>query len=227
MDTLYFAVETPKIKKEKNENIRILHLSGRGDFYYKGVRELLLAAEKITKKYDKVDFLIRAKIPEKWKKRFAKYENIQFIEGLIPKNKIFEEFYFKGDIFCSASYTESFGYPFLEAMAAGLPCIGNNSFAIPEIIHNNKTGFLINSPISEFDNKTYQRIQPVINYKKIQETNLTPVVNQLTEKLSILIENKKLRNNMGREGRKIIETGPFSIKERNKKLKKIYEEAIK
>ena len=52
------------------------------------------------------------------------------------------------------------------------------------------------------------------------------IVKQLVEKLSILIENKKLREKMGKEGRKMIEEGKLSIKERNKKLKKIYEEAL-
>jgi hypothetical protein len=32
---------------------------------------------------------------------------------------------------------------------------------------------------------------------------------------------------MGRYGRMLVEKGKFSIKERNKKLKEIYEEAIK
>ena len=52
------------------------------------------------------------------------------------------------------------------------------------------------------------------------------VVEDLVEKTSILIENEELRRKMGRAGRQEIETGKFSIKKRNKKLKRIFDEAI-
>ena len=55
------------------------------------------------------------------------------------------------------------------------------------------------------------------------------IVNQLVEKLSLLIENKKLREKMGKAGRKMIEDkkGKFSIERRNKQLREIYEGALK
>ena len=52
-------------------------------------------------------------------------------------------------------------------------------------------------------------------------------VQDIVEKTSILVESKSLRLRMGRYGRKQIEKGKFSIKRRNKQLKKIYEEAIR
>ncbi|MFH8119687.1 MAG: hypothetical protein QXS37_02690 [Candidatus Aenigmatarchaeota archaeon] len=41
-----------------------------------------------------------------------------------------------------------------------------------------------------------------------------------------MIENESLRKNFIKKGLKEIEKGKFSIKERNKKLKEIYENAI-
>lgn len=226
IDTLHFAVETPKLPPKKDTGkIRILHISARGDFYRKGVRELLLAAEIITKKYPQSEFWIRATIPDEWKERVKNNQQIKFIEGIIPKNKLFEDFYFKGDIFCSTSYSESFGYPFLEAMSAGLPVVGNNLFAIPEFIENNKNGYLIDSPIGLFDKKTYQYSSPELTDEIIVSANLSVVVNQLVDKLSILIENKNLRQKMGRESRKIVDKN-FSIKQRNDKLLGFYKEAL-
>ena len=43
----------------------------------------------------------------------------------------------------------------------------------------------------------------------------------------ILIENKKLREKMGKNSFKLVDTGKFSIKKRNKKLRRIYDEALK
>ena len=51
-------------------------------------------------------------------------------------------------------------------------------------------------------------------------------VTRITEKLEILISNKKLRNRMGAKSRKMVTAGKFSIKERNKKLKEVYDSII-
>ncbi len=53
------------------------------------------------------------------------------------------------------------------------------------------------------------------------------MVKDLADKIGILIENATLRHRMGRAARKEIETGKFSIKRRNEKLKEIFEEALK
>ena len=51
------------------------------------------------------------------------------------------------------------------------------------------------------------------------------VVEEFVKKTSILIEDGELRRRMGRTGRQEIEVGKFSIKKRNEKLKKIFDEA--
>jgi regulator of replication initiation timing len=43
----------------------------------------------------------------------------------------------------------------------------------------------------------------------------------------LLIENEKLREKMSKECIKTVKSGKFSLKERNKNLKRIYEEAIR
>jgi glycosyltransferase involved in cell wall biosynthesis len=47
------------------------------------------------------------------------------------------------DVFCLTSQYEGFGLVLLEAFAFGLPIVAFRSGAIPEIIHNNKTGYLV------------------------------------------------------------------------------------
>jgi regulator of replication initiation timing len=52
------------------------------------------------------------------------------------------------------------------------------------------------------------------------------LVKQIIEKTSLLVEDASLRRRLGREARRSIEEGEFSIKTRNGKLKRIFDEAI-
>ena len=61
-----------------------------------------------------------------------------------------------------------------------------------------------------------------INYDQLDEE----IIKKIEEKASLLIENKKLREKMSKNCLKTIKDGKFSIRERNKKLKRIYGEAL-
>lgn len=58
-------------------------------------------------------------------------------------------------------YEEPFGMVMIESLACGTPVIGLNSGAIPEIIKNGQTGFLVQK--SEDENKTAQLIANTIS----------------------------------------------------------------
>lgn len=47
------------------------------------------------------------------------------------------------DIFCMPSYFEAYGLVFIEALTAGLPCIGRNCYEMPYFIDHGETGYLI------------------------------------------------------------------------------------
>lgn len=75
--------------------------------------------------------------------------------GRIRKNspdgeKRLHDAYIDASIFVMPSFYEPFGIVFAEAMAYKLPCICANVCAMPEIVDNGKTGFVIPSG----DNKT-------------------------------------------------------------------------
>jgi glycosyltransferase involved in cell wall biosynthesis len=53
------------------------------------------------------------------------------------------ELYHRATVFCMPSRYEPFGVVFLEAMLAGIPCIGARAWAMPEIIEEAKTGWLV------------------------------------------------------------------------------------
>jgi glycosyltransferase involved in cell wall biosynthesis len=51
--------------------------------------------------------------------------------------------YQSADVFCMPSRFEPFGVVFVEAMLHGLPCVGSNRCAIPEIIAHGETGWVV------------------------------------------------------------------------------------
>jgi len=51
--------------------------------------------------------------------------------------------YQNADVFCMPSRFEPFGVVFVEAMLHGLPCVGSDRCAIPEIIAHGETGWVV------------------------------------------------------------------------------------
>ncbi len=58
------------------------------------------------------------------------------------RRQLFEA-YTSADVFCLPTRYEPFGVAFVEAMFFGLPCIGTAVWAVPEIIVDGKTGYLV------------------------------------------------------------------------------------
>jgi glycosyltransferase involved in cell wall biosynthesis len=98
----------------------------------------------------------------------------QDIKAYTPK---WLELYHQADVFILPTYSEPFGWVFIEAMAAGLPIITTRVNAIPEIVSHEKTGFLI---------------QPG------DRTDLTGRIQQL-------LDNRNLGREMGAKARQIVE----------------------
>jgi glycosyltransferase involved in cell wall biosynthesis len=65
------------------------------------------------------------------------------LSGEKPRNQVLRE-YHNYDIYIAASRFDNYPITLLEAMAAGLPVIGNNNSGIKEIMKENITGLLFN-----------------------------------------------------------------------------------
>jgi glycosyltransferase involved in cell wall biosynthesis len=91
------------------------------------------------------------------------------------------------------SWMEQFGYVLIEAMACGKPIVASRCGAIPEIVIDNETGFLVEPGD----------------------------VNELAGKISLLISDSKLRKKMGYKGRIRVEK-KFSYEAVLPKIKELY-----
>ena len=224
VEVLYLALRPCKKKRiNRKDGCVVLSFVGRS-FYGKGGPNLLKAYEKLTEKYKNIKLRYKGLIPEEYIGFTKKLPGFELVNGYLTRNKLFEKMYLDSDIYVMPTSKDNYGIVFLEAMSAGLPIVSTTSFTIPEIVDDGKNGFLVKTDLTH--ENYYNRGKEYIRDTRKVDPD---IVNQLVEKLSILIENKKLREKMGKAGRKMIEdkNGKFSIERRNKQLRRIYEEALK
>jgi len=74
--------------------------------------------------------------------RVPLHPNVEFL-GRIHDRQRLARLYREAAVYAMPSLHESFGFVFLEAMACGLPCVGSNIFAMPEIIEHGRTGLIV------------------------------------------------------------------------------------
>ena len=225
IEVLYLAMRPCKKKKINRKDKKIIILFIGKNFQGKGGHDLLKAYEILTKKYKNLELKFKGDIPKRYLPLAKKLKGLKIINEYFSRDKLFDYMYLSSDIFVLPTHQDNYGVVFLEAMSAGLPLVGTTSFTVPELIEDGKNGFLIKTPYSW---ENYLDKKNKLNTKKIANDWEKPhpeIVKQLVEKLSILIEDKKLREKMGENGRKTIadENGKFSISKRNRQLRKIYE----
>jgi glycosyltransferase involved in cell wall biosynthesis len=209
IEVVYPAIPIPKLRNIKKSRKITLLFIGRY-FYPKGGLFVLEAFKKLKQKYDLRCIVISLTIPDYLKER---YRNLIEIYDSVSEDVLFNKIYPSSDIFVYPGFSDTFGFSLLEAMSFGIPIVTVDAFARKEIVENGKNGFVIEKPDD-------------INIYRIGERG-RKVINKIVEKTSLLIESSSLRRKMGRYGRMLVEKGKFSIIERNEKLRRIYEEAIK
>ncbi len=232
--TIYPSIESKDSnKKNKQKLINLLFISSIAkfdkdfNFYMKGGKLVLQAYEKLKARYDNIHLKYIGHIPKEYRERFEKISGINFYQR-VPYEQILE-MYRCSDIFLFPTYGDIFGFAFIEAMSFGLPIIAiNNNFAATELVINNKTGFLIETS-QKFLMFPFSKYCPEWVYKFIYIDNLKKEddfigLNNLIEKLELLIQNKELREEFGRNGRERLVSGDLSIENRNNKLFKLFQD---
>ncbi|MDD3393837.1 MAG: glycosyltransferase family 4 protein [Clostridia bacterium] len=111
----------------------------------KSIDVVIEAMPALLEKLPSAKMVIVGEGPEKENLEFlAKslgVENHIIFTGGIPWTEI-GKYYQVGNVFCSASVTETQGLTFAEAMAAGVPVVAKNDPCINNVITHNQTGLL-------------------------------------------------------------------------------------
>jgi glycosyltransferase involved in cell wall biosynthesis len=233
--------------KRGKDKVHLLFIGNR--FYAKGGREVLQAFEILRNKYQVRLTMVCSDLPEEVRERYDPFQDLSLLPLWVPGRRVkigmrntltrlgwpvyqalsrneIMRLYQEADIFVLPDFMDSMVvYP--EAMAHGLPIISTDSPPTPEFVENGVTGFLLPSPIFFLGEGLLKKWTDWYSFVEIiKKSEFPAMVGALVEKLSILIENRDVRERMGAEAKRRVEEGKFSINERNNKLRRIYEEAI-
>jgi len=117
----------------------------------KGVLNLIRTIPKVIGKRDDVKFVIigEGQLEGELRSYVAAHalsQNVTFA-GWIPHDEL-QEYLARSKLLVLPSYTEGLPHAMLEAMACGTPVLATPVGAVPEVIHDKETGFLVpdNSP---------------------------------------------------------------------------------
>ncbi|CAM3754363.1 glycosyltransferase [Rahnella victoriana] len=199
----YIGLDVEKVKKRPtiSEKKIILHVARLVE--KKGTEYLIKALKKVCNVDPDYQLVIIGDGPlapslKSLAEKLDLTKSIQFL-GSQPHDRVLELMQ-QASIFCLPSVTsttgdaEGLGMVLLEAAASGVPTVGTRHGGIPEAMEENITGYLVN----ERD------------------------VNDLAEKLIMLVTDDKKRHAMGDSARKFIED-KFDIKKQTQILESIYE----
>lgn len=220
------AYHSTKVKRKPSDQVTFSFICRTSpedmDFYIKGGHDLLKAFQILTKTYDNIRLRIKGTVPKHLRKDLKK---VTFTEENLPREQFYKEFLLEPDIYVQPTLVDTFAIAVIEAMSVGLPVVATNMFAMSEIIDEGHNGFLINTKI-HWDKYVKWDPQYKQFYKDVAKLH-PEMIKDMVKKLSILIEDKKLRKKMGQNSFRIVDSGKLSINYRNKRLREIYEESLR
>jgi len=192
-------------------------------FEERGGLEVLEAFKILNKRYNNLELVIRSHVPLYIRNKYSQVlagKNVKIFEQVLSmeeRDRIMQN----ADIFLFPGHITP-ALTFLDVMSYELPIVATNWRGNYEMVRDGETGFLIRPPFGLNPDVQTREIMDMVSARSPD----MHVAKELVEKTSVLIADERLRRRMGIAGRREIETGKFSIKRRNEKLKRIFDEAI-
>jgi glycosyltransferase involved in cell wall biosynthesis len=230
IETVHFGVR-PKNLARKRDSGRVkllfvgsVNLYNALNFEGKGGIEVIEAFQKLRQKYDRIELVIRSMVPYEIKVKYSKSPGTRILDSPISDEAL-AELYLSSDI-CVFPAHYNLGMAILEAMSYELPVVARSIYDVPEAVKDMKTGLLL-PPMPNLRYYTWNGAPNCYdrNFLKGVRKHRRELVDQIVQKTSLLIEDSSLRRRLGREARISTENGEFSVSNRNKKLKRIFDEA--
>lgn len=184
------GISKTKLKSKKQKNFVICFIGTW--FERKGGKLLIKAFGDLKKNYPGINLNVVGELPKDFRLPRGVYH-----KNYLPREKILKLIASSDCLVLIPSKAEGYGLVVLEAASFGVPAIVSSIYALPEIVVNRTTGFVI-------------------------KPNSTAELKNALEKL---IKDKVLTKKMGREAK--LRFGQlFEISKTKKKLKAIYEKII-
>ncbi|MCI0706866.1 MAG: glycosyltransferase family 4 protein [Ignavibacteriae bacterium] len=148
LDPTHHSRQTSRVAFKLPEKKFLIGVLGRLD-PQKGQEMLLLAAPEILKRHPDTALVIAGDETAGEKGYAARLHELARRLGIersvvfLPFTDRVAEFMSALDVFVLPSFSETFGYVLVEAMAMEKPVVATNAGGVPEIIEHGKTGFLV------------------------------------------------------------------------------------
>jgi 1,2-diacylglycerol 3-alpha-glucosyltransferase len=147
----------------------------------KNIEELLENMPNLLMKHEKLVLLIIGDGPfrselEKKAKKIGIDENVIFTGMINPQD--IHKYYKLGDIFVSASKSETQGLTYLEALASGLPAVCREDLCLRKVIINEYNGFVYKN-----SNEYLEKVETILNDKNLH-TLMSHNARKVAEKYS-------------------------------------------
>ncbi len=223
----------PAVRRMSDDQIRFkdepLQLLFSGDFFRKGGANVIDAFERAQQKYpsihlvlccdERIDFnTADLDLRARYLDRIRRNQGITF--GRVTREDLLTRILPDTDIFLLPTYADTFGFAALEAMSFGIPVVTSNCFALPEMIDDGISGFLID--LNKFGGDSLFSGY-VVN--KLPDDFREYMSEEVYRHLCALIESRQLRESVGLAGLELART-KFSIENRNARMSEIYCQAL-
>ncbi len=140
-----------------------------GTFYIKGGVETVSAYERLRRHHGNVTLTVVTALHVL---RQSDRERMRSIPGLTLRDASLtademDGLYRSHDLFVLPTYRDGFGMVVLEALAYGLPAIVTDQYALPEMVVDGQNGFVVPSPLKDYDPATYELFGRYYNPKAL------------------------------------------------------------
>lgn len=128
-------ISMPRPKMEPSDRVQLLFIGN--DVARKGGLDLLAVFLETFADTCTLDLVTNDPI------HLPEHPHLRLHQGLRPLSPDLLALYRHADIYVMPTREDVYGIVFQEAMAAGLPCIGSTSMAVPELVQDGVTGFTV------------------------------------------------------------------------------------
>lgn len=140
VEVIYPGLPTPaKSAPKKNQNIRILFVGTW--FERKGGLILLAAYKQLVKEFTNLELVVVGDVPKGI--NLTSYPRVRY-HRWISRTYLYENIYPSADILVHVpARAEGYGFVVQEAMSFGIPCVVSRLGALPELVEDGETGWVI------------------------------------------------------------------------------------
>ena len=223
IETIYPPATCGKKSGSLEKRVRFLFVGY--DFYRKGGKEIVGALEQLKGNFE-ITFI--SPVPAELKARLQALEKMDVkIETHAERKKLLEEVMPNSDVILLPSHAESFGITAYEGISRGLAAIVSDVYALPEIVQDQRNGFVVHTPFKYFErnglpNTKAWLIPEIDSYIKKQA--YPEFQEQIRKAMQYYIDNPSELEKHKKESNRLFEE-KFALKVRNRKLGKIMEMA--